>query len=159
MSTTPALDAPMGFVEPAFAGFVTGVQPSRAHDRQQDVALLHGIRDCLAKVDAHGNRVDILEDMPISKVSREMLEDSPGHIGRIRAAIRDKDRTHAFIVDCGCVRGAVKNAAPPRVFYQSESRNGGKQQESWGTHVDGKLIQSSRTSRRANPSPSAVQSW
>ena len=62
---------------------IAGTEPVVADHRQQHVALVDRIADALAKIEAHGNGVDVEDDAAIAEVALEAVVHPPGDIGTV----------------------------------------------------------------------------
>ena len=65
-------------------------QPVIADHGQQDIALADRLAQVIAKIDAEGNTVHILEDAPLPKLRDQPLENPIGRIQAVVAAIGQK---------------------------------------------------------------------
>src|SRR5215469_7028955 len=68
-----------------------GADPSRADDREHDVALVQGFVDVLPEIDAGRDIVDVAEHRVLSVLVRQPVENAAGDDSRIFPSIGNRD--------------------------------------------------------------------
>ena len=84
----------IGIIEAPCAGLVGRFQPLVSDDREQHMALVNTLLDCIPEIGSELDRVDVLKQMLLAKGCFQVIENPARNIRRILASIRDKDVSH-----------------------------------------------------------------
>ena len=90
-------------VQPPASRAIGGIQPSRADDGEQDMALADLLAKDAAEVDAQGDRVHVQEHILVTQRFGQPVTDPPDRVATVVATIRNKyARVHLRIpIHCG----------------------------------------------------------